>query len=74
MYMLNSSGERTDPCGTPFLSLLNLLYWPLLVRRMKLAVDENLHYELHHMLVWDKDCPHQLQVKSTVPDGVICVR
>lgn len=34
--MLNIIGDRTDPCGTPFLSLLSLLHCPSLVRRVKL--------------------------------------
>ena len=37
--MLNSIGERTEPCGTPFFILLSLLRCPSLVCTMKLRFD-----------------------------------
>ena len=37
--MLNSIGERTEPCGTPFFSLLSLLRCPSLVCTTKLRFD-----------------------------------
>ena len=34
------------------------------------AVQYDLRNEAHHMSV--RNCPQQLQVESTIPDGVIC--
>jgi len=36
--MLNKSGARTDPCGTPFLRRRNLLLGPLPMVRVKLRL------------------------------------
>ena len=69
--MLNSIGERTEPCGTPFFSLLSLLRCPSLVCTTKLRFY-NISIMKPTMCLSGMILYKQFQVKSSVPHGVIC--